>query len=446
MSLPAEQPLTRRQEFVIALSLFLLLRVMMLFWFTPRYSEFREFHYPFAKLSDAGALPFVHYWLEYPPVFPYVSLAAYRASGMVADGAARASVYCSLLQVVMVLFESGNFVLLYLLAIKLRSEGEALKLCWIYACLYFPVFAVSGYFESIPLFFMLLSLVLLIGGRVSGSAVCIGVGAMTKVIPILILPVLIKWARSWQERVRGTVVSLLAVVAIAFPFLVVSPEMVATFVRANMRRGPWETVWAICARQYYFGYLGPPLHGTAPGDAMQRFVSHEPFREAIAAVSPSRELKSLILRNRIASRFTTDLSFVPESRLGIGYGLIGLVFLALVVHAWRAAPASPDPEKMLLLCGFILMLFLVYSKGWSPQFLIYVLPFPLLLLPIRRAVAYAVALSVVTFVEMPIWLYYLMNRPVGPAALTAIVVARTCLLLALSCEFYHRLGRRTTEE
>ena len=77
------------------------------------------------------------------------------------------------------------------------------------------------------------------------------------------------------------------------------------------------------------------------------------------------------------------------------------------------------------------MLFL-YSKGWSPQFLLWVLVYIALLMPNLRGVCIAILLSLVNFVEADVFLILL---PDEHWIMVGTVLTRTLLLVLLGIEF-----------
>ena len=109
----------------------------------------------------------------------------------------------------LLLFESGNLVLIYRLGNRLGEDSgtpmgqygttpiyPGLISAGIYALLFVPVYTLIGWFEPIPLFFMLLGLDLLLLNNAwgwSGSAVAAGLGFLTKLTPILLLPIAVRW-------------------------------------------------------------------------------------------------------------------------------------------------------------------------------------------------------------------------------------------------------------
>ena len=88
---------------------------------------------------------------------------------------------------------------------------------------------------------------------------------------------------------------------------------------------------------------------------------------------------------------------------------ISLVFAIFYVLVWLQRADYRQPRKLVALTGFTLTLFLLYSKGFSPQFLVYLLPFIVLLFPNRRGVAYSLLLTVLNVLEQP----HLLRRGAG---------------------------------
>ncbi len=81
----------------------------------------------------------------------------------------------------------------------------------------------------------------------------------------------------------------------------------------------------------------------------------------------------------------------------------------------------------------------LYSKGWSPQFLVWVLAFVVLLLPTFRGMVLAIMLSFVNFIEADIFLIMLPNTY---WLLWATVLLRTMLLMLLALEFLGQIWPR----
>jgi hypothetical protein len=93
-------------------------------------------------------------------------------------------------------------------------------------------------------------------------------------------------------------------------------------------------------------------------------------------------------------------------------------------------------RNVVLFTAISMLGFLLYSKGYSPQFVVYVLPFTVLLPPWRRAVGYTLVLSAVNFIQWP--LYHEWFNQV-PWVLGLAVILRTLILAALAWEWLAEL-------
>ena len=68
-----------------------------------------DYYYEIASWVDEGRLPYLHYWVEYPPLFPYLSVALYLLTPHYAA-------YAGGLALVQLAFEAGSLALLHRLA------------------------------------------------------------------------------------------------------------------------------------------------------------------------------------------------------------------------------------------------------------------------------------------------------------------------------------------
>jgi hypothetical protein len=82
-----------------------------------------------------------------------------------------------------------------------------------------------------------------------------------------------------------------------------------------------------------------------------------------------------------------------------------------------------------------LVIFLLWSKGWSPQWQVFLFPLVLLALPYRQALLFVLTLSAVNLAEWPVLLSRGMNE-----WLYLTVSLRTGLLLLLAVSLWRRMG------
>lgn len=433
----------RHTDFFLLLILFITFRVLALAAFRPGglVLDFSDFYWyrSFAELTHQGYYPYANLWTTYPPLFPVVMIAVYQVSTLLPPWTFPNLWFTLLLGGFFLLFEMGNFVLLYLFALRMeeatsvrgqmRRGGEeangepagdkssytlpptpygssSLRPCWIYATLFVPVYTLTGWFESYPLFFFLLSLYLLLQKRPYLSAFFTGVGFMIKLIPFILMPVAVQQLskRYYQFTIYNSkftipfdlprlalyfAIFLITVVVIALPFYLMNPALILGPQEITGARQPWETVWALVDGNYDYGVI--PLD--------MRDLSWTP-----GTAPPTR---------------------VPWLLVTALFGLTYAFFYTRPLN-WSA------PRNTLAFVGFTLCLFMLWSKGYSPQWLGWPLFFIALLLPNLRGIVYAVILSVANIVEAN---FFFIMFPEEHWLLAATVLIRTFLLVVLVIEF-----------
>ena len=436
-------------SFLTLLALFVAFRLLTLFLLRPGgfirdWSDF-DTYLGIAALSDYGLYPFLHYWLEWPPLVPWLAVGAYQLSLLFPPWTDNRLWFILILGTVFVLFETGNFVLLYRIAGRVhtalnggevlssvnepsdvdtspadtaqqsteeepenqdnlrntqyatRSTQYATRVVVLYALLFVPIYAMLGFFDAIALFFLLLALEFVLRGRLLSSAISIGVGFVVKITPVIFVPIALRqlWAMAedWRVGLRDgalyLVTAALTILALLLPFLLIQPAWLWTSARAVLGRSSWETVWAIIEGYFGFGVVG--------GDRL----------------------------NPAETAFAVHDSTLP-------WWLITLGFSVLYLLLWTRPADYRQPRNVVALTGLTVTIFLLYSKGYSPQFLVYLLPFVILLMPNARGVTYSLLLTLLNVLEQPV---YFVLVPESTWLLAAAVLARWLVLGVLLVEF-----------
>jgi hypothetical protein len=427
----------RHEYFLILLFLFASFRLLALLLFRPGgfiadFSDY-DFYYTWGTLVPMGYRAYDNLWTAYPPLFPALMLAVFELSSRIPPWIEPRLFFHTLFGLVLLLFEIGNLILIYRLAARLADGAPARDLpessaasakvnhddfraspLWaatLYALMFAPVYTLTGWFEALPLFCLLLSLDLLLGPQRWGwaaSAVVAALGFLTKLTPIIVAPVAVRWlgarlsweaarrqwfhARSPGNLVRPLLYLLifaLVVVAIGYPFVRANPDLAFSSFRVQSIRPPWQSVWALM--DGFYGY------GLVPLD----------MRNLTGLEGP-----------------------LWETRLS--WGVITLAFGLLYLWLYTRSYDWNRPRTPIAFTAASALLLFLYSKGWSPQYLIWVLVFIVLLLPTLRGVLIAVMLSIVNVVEADIFLILL---PEEHWIMWGTVLARTALLILLMVEF-----------
>lgn len=382
---------------VVLLTVFLSLRLGAVLLFRPGGFLFdlaadRLFYLQIADLALEGRYPFLHYWLEYPPLFPWLVVGLDWLARHLPPTDDRLLALHLLLGLVLTGADLVSLLALMALARRLEGPAAAGRVGWLYTALPLPTLVLLTWFDPLPLSALLVGLYGLVAGRPVLAGLATGLGVMLKVFPGLLLPVALRQGRA---GLRAVLLAALTVGLLSLPFALVAPQYLWGFVLATLRRSSWETVWALLDGYYSFGVLAPlPERTTLASTAYQAHPAVVPW---------------------------------PLST-----GLL----LVLLGGLWLLRLGWTEPRGLVAGVGASVGVLLALSKGYSPQFLLYLLPFPLLLFPPRRAVLYLTALTVLNVLEYPVALNILQE----PALVAFTVLGRTVLLLACALECLAQTG------
>ena len=376
----------------LTLLLFVTFRLSLLaFWPADqlaRWSDY-DYYYQVARWVDQGWLPYLHYWVEYPPLFSYLAVLLYLLTSHYVA-------FATVLALVQLVFEVGSLVLLHRLARRALGEAQANRVAWVYALLFASVATWWLSFDSLAVFLFLLAVERWLAGHRTQSALAAGVGGLVKWFPMLFLPVAVRFRRNWREALRYVLVATAVVVVILGFLALLSPTYTLASLRSLASRASWQTVWALLD-----GNLGTGAYNANRLDPAEA-----------------------ILPQGNPARVPTWLTLL----------LFGGVYLWL----WaRGAPAGTTQGRDLRLVRFTtitLLVFFLWSRGWSPQWLGMLAPLVLIGLPLERAALYMVVLTFVNIAEWPVLLSRGLNQ-----WLYLTVPLRTGLFVLLIVELWRRV-------
>jgi len=392
----AREGYDEHRDFVLLAILFTSFRLMALLLFEPGgyILDWSGYYVPganFVQLSDRGFYPVVHYWMEYPPLFPWLAVLLYRLSLFLPSWRDPSLWFNLFLGGTLLIFEIGNFVLVYAIALKLRGREVAVRCAWLYAGLFFPLVTLLFWFESFPLFFLLLGVYMILAKRPLWGGMAAGIGFMVKLVPAFVGPVALRAFPKMSQKVTYVLAAALAALLIGLPFLLTNTTFFLTPFLYQGSVGPWETVWALLDGYYAGGETTPLEIRFDPTDIVVSF--HE--------------------------------SSFP-------YVLVALAFVAIFLFLYTRRIDWQDNLKAVAFCGLSINLFLIFSKGYSPQWIVNLLPFIILLMPNLRGVTYSLLLMSVNVLEFPIALVLI---PGHPWLFSLAVLYRTLLQVLLAAEF-----------
>lgn len=346
-----------------------------------------------ARLALQGLQPYLDYWVEYPPVFPWIASGLKLLSVPLGGDEPAFQVLFSLM---MVGFEAGILWLIYAIAVRVWDGPRGLVAAAAYAALFYPIYIANRHFESIAVFFLLLGVYLVIRERRHTATLALALGVLTKLFPVAALPALLA-GQSWSARVRLVGLALAAVGGALAPLAVLGREFFVASFQNMLMRPAWETVWALADGYFGFGWI------------------HR-YRQ-----SPNTAL---------------EFNYTPDLPAAAWWGVALVVAGLYALLALQRRPLTP--AATVWTTGLALAAFALHLRGWSPQFMVWLLPFAVLAFPGGRGFLIATGLSVLALLEYPAYFTLWSGHE---WALWILVVARTLAIAALGAVFARRLWR-----
>jgi len=320
------------------------------------YGDFPHFFdLAWLAVDGGGGWPFIGHWVEFPPLFPFLSIGVFRLAG----GLEHRYVY--LLSLILALFDLGNLYLFQRLAKRLLPIHVAHTLGWIYA--FFLLLPAFGWwtFEPIGIFFALLTFELMLEDKPLLAGFTGGIGFLTKLIPALSV-IGFAGRRRWRSLVISVMVLLFLSAVVMIPLLRTGGEVALASMRAQFTKGSWETIWALIDGNLTTGSYGP-------------IEDHLQIDEAVIALGAPARIPHWI-----------------PTLFAAGFGM--WIFL-------RSGRGEIDAVRLVTTAWCVVFL---WSRGWSPQWLAYLTPFLLLTLPVRQSLLYLFSLMMTSLAEWPLLL------------------------------------------
>ena len=319
------------------------------------YGDLRHFHQLAQLASGAGGWPFVGHWIEFPPMFPLLSLGLNKLVG----GAENAYVYA--LAAILACADGANLYLFVRLAARLERQSGHTRPIMYAAFLALPALG-WWTFEPLGVLWLLLTLSLILDSRPGLAGLTAGMGLITKWLPGLGL--LAAWPRLKGRQILLAVLVALAVLVLTWgPLLVLGGGRAWDSLRAQAAKPAWQTVWSLLDDTPGTGTFGPAA------------LRLQPLSQAVPGPATS-----------VVPRWLTML---------VAAGLGGLLAFG------RPRPSGRGGMGFVL-AAFVLLL--LASPGWSPQWLAYLAPLILLALPERAGWLYVAVLTAVAVLEWPVLL------------------------------------------
>jgi len=341
-------------------------------------------YWDFASTAAYGYFPYIHYWVEYPPVFPWLATLLYLLSTLAGTWAQ--PVFYTLMLLLLLAADCGCVLVVYRIGqIAYGDDRLATLASALQSLLFVPVYLYTGWFDTLPTLLLLAALLQILRSRSLWAGFWAGLGTLTKFFPGVTIVVGWRYLRGpWKTFFL--IAFSVTILLIMLPLVMKSPAMTLASIRGYFSRPSWETVWALLD-----GYYGSGGH-------------------------PSPEM-----------RFDPNAGTWIQHSSQLPSWLPALLLISGVSLASFCRLHFRSPVQAIALTGFLLNILLLTSKGYSPQYLTWIIPI-VALLAVNKVVWFPVGIGLVAanLIEYPLYFHTFSQKP---AVLIAAVIVRNALLL-----------------
>jgi hypothetical protein len=382
------KPLAQYSWFVPLI--FVVVRLMMVITFPLEglygFGDIKHFY----NVAQLG-WPFLDYWVEYPPIFPFLSSLIYQLAGI------REHIFVYLLVIILSLVQAGS-IYIFIKLCELAHPGIAAEWrIFLYTILSIGLAYGWWYFDPLAVLFTLLGIYYIITGGDTLAGFALGAGILVKFFPLFVIPAVWRF-RSIKRALKISSIAIGLTVLVYGMLYVIAPANTVASLGSQLNKGSWETIWALIDGNFNTGIFGP-----------------------------------------LSERLNPALAFGPQGNPARISPAITLI-LFLLVGVWIFFHARLDgPVPMIAFVGLTWCIFLLWSPGWSPQWVLYLIPLILLTLDDRNAILMTIILVLVNLLEWPV----LLSRGYQWGLMLTIPL-RTLILILLAWLWYQQItGRRT---
>jgi len=317
------------------------------------YGDFVHFY----KLASLPGWPFFQYWVEFPPIFPLLSSLIFRIAG------GQQHIYLYIFLIILTLADAGNLYLFSRFAEKYFSvEAAGLrKLTYLVILIVLPY--CWWYFDPLAVFCMMAGINLLLARKEARAGLAFGMGLLVKLFPVIGLVAVWKTLKI-QSVLRIAIITTVLAISVITALWVVSPDYTRVSLLSQSGKGSWETIWALIDGNFQTG--------------------------AMATFEVRADLSS------VTQNLALNPARIPPLLTLAVFALFGLWALSRI-------QIQGEHQSIQVVC-FAWGMFMLWSPGFSPQWILYLIPLILLSLPEREGFLFSIVLILICLAEWPLLL------------------------------------------
>ena len=380
------------RSFVIAWFAYICV-LSIVYWLLPPSYE-SNWLYFFEYLFENKAFPYIDSRVGYPPLgfLSYMPLAVLSGGNL--------TFFTYSLRTVNAIALSISLLLMYI--ILKEKLGKRRAFLTMIAAFSLPSLMLLSRLSNdiLALFTTLLALYFLTRKKSRIAGMMIGIAAMMKGIPALLLLPAVIWTKKMGEQYRLFSSAVITVFVISLPFLMADPFMYLSVYIHHGDRGPWETIWALVDGWFsHGGFIHPDFDQFIYQTQLRKIYTPRPNDHAF-----------------YAWRYTS---------LPVVLFILEIVSVTTSVYLFRRGGG----KGLLKAVGAVFFGYIIFFKGYSPQFTVFMLPILLMSLKWPENVGLGILLDVSTELQVMAWNpWEFISRDLHRPLLVYAVLLRTIAL------------------
>jgi len=367
---------TRPQQLYYIFVLALILRMLMLFQDESPTVDLTKYVIR-SKLFLAGYTPYSDFPVNKPPLYIYMLYLMGKAFG---PGELQFRAFFAII-------DSLVATTIFYLALEKYDSLHSFKSAIAYAICPLPILMTGlwGHYEPVVMFFFLTAFIFYIRKKLNLSAITLGIAFAFKFFPIIILPFLLWKLKYWKQRVIFVIIFSLPMILSVLPILIMSPDAFYGYIYEQTIEWPAKKSFA-----YIFSILlGIDLKGLF-SIVFLGLISIMFLQWQKKKFNVNFWFKTIIAIFVVYYGLFATAS-LKDYNLGIGEGGAGLAivifasgyFLLTLPLLYKILPnlnIDIEPkEQLFVLSTFVIILFLFVSSQFNPWYLLWYLPFVLII-------------------------------------------------------------------
>lgn len=246
------------------------------------------------------------------------------------------------------------FILIFLIG-KEFNEKLGIYLCLAYAFFWTPFYYIvltEYVYDPLPVLFTVLSIYLLIKCNVKSSAVFLGLGVVTKLFPVILFPVFFKYLKTSKDKAIFSIIFSAVLIVFFMPFMAANVEFFFSPYYWQSGRPPWQSMYTFFA-----------------------WFSHMPFNYSQAYYWGDTQISWIAVG--IAPKLETLTVAIPRQP-GMWWNIVSVIGMLLSMAPVFIKKIEAKNE-LLDWSLYSIIVFMFWNIGWSPQYVLFILPLVLFL-------------------------------------------------------------------